>query len=114
MWDEQDEIGYKQCKLQNIGQISNDEFSKDIQKYATNDKYTTFLEIGTWNGLGSTMSFADGFKHRTDNYIFYSLECNRDKWYDALQLYNYNDKMHILNDVIWNEIPEDFYKILGY
>jgi len=111
MWDEQDEIGYKQCKLQNIGQISNDEFSKDIQKYATNDKYTTFLEIGTWNGLGSTMSFADGFKHRTDNYIFYSLECNRDKWYDALQLYNYNDKMHILNDVIWNEIPEDFYKI---
>jgi hypothetical protein len=30
---------------------------------------------------------------------------------DAIQLYSHNDKIHILNEVIWNEEPSDFYEI---
>jgi hypothetical protein len=30
---------------------------------------------------------------------------------DAKMLYSNNDKIHILNEVIWNEEPDDFYKI---
>ena len=43
-----------------------------------------------------------------DDYIFYSLECNKDKCIDAAKLYKNNDKMYILNEVIWNEQPDDF------
>ena len=57
------------------------------------------------------MAFSTGFKNREDDYIFYSLECNKDKCIDAAELYTNNDKIHILNEVIWNEEPNDFYKI---
>jgi hypothetical protein len=30
---------------------------------------------------------------------------------DAIKLYSDNNKIHILNEVIWNEEPSDFYKI---
>lgn len=111
MWESNDKNGYKDCTQNNVGQISNDEFSKDIELYASNLNLKTFLEIGTWNGLGSTRCFSNGFKNRTDDYIFYSLECNKDKCADASKLYIDNKKMNILNEVIWNEEPTDFYKI---
>jgi len=111
MWDEHDRNGYTQLKLRNTGQISNDSFSKEIEKYASNLEYKTFLEIGTWNGLGSTKAFSNGLQTRTDDYVFYSLECNKDKSSDASKIYKDNDKIHILNEVIWNEEPTDFYDI---
>lgn len=39
------------------------------------------------------------------------MECNKDKSLFAKNLYNNNNKIHILNEVIWNEIPKNFYKI---
>lgn len=111
MWEENDKKCYKSLQKEKIGQICNDSFSTEIINYASNLNYKSFLEIGTWNGLGSTMAFSTGFKNREDDYIFYSLECNKDKCIDAAKLYTNNDKIHILNEVIWNEQPNDFYKI---
>jgi len=111
MWDSGDKENYEQHTANSLGQICNDTFSKDIEFYASNTNFKTFLEIGTWNGLGSTKAFSNGFKNRIDDYIFYSLECNNDKWKDAVKLYISNQKMYLLNEVIWNEEPEDFYKI---
>jgi hypothetical protein len=111
MWENNDKQNYYYHTNYNIGQICNDVFSNEITKYASNLKYKTFLEIGTWNGLGSTRAFSIGFINRNDNYVFYSLECNKDKCMDAKKLYIDNDKIHILNEVIWNEEPNDFYKI---
>lgn len=111
MWDNTDRNHYMHCNNNNIGQICNDEFSQEISKYALNLKYKTFLEVGTWNGLGSTKVFVDSLKCRTDNYIFYSIECNKDKAQYASELYKNFDKVHILNEVLWNEEPKDFYDI---
>jgi hypothetical protein len=111
MWENNDKNNYQFHKEQHIGQICNDDFSKDIQQYASDLKFKTFLEIGTWNGLGSTKAFVEGFKNREDSYIFYSLECNKDKWSDAVKLYTGNYRINLLNEVIWNEEPHDFYKI---
>lgn len=112
MWDETDKSHYLTLKRHNVGQISNDPFSQDIEYYASNKMYHTFLEIGTWNGLGSTKAFSNGFSKRDDNdYIFYSLECNKDKCNDAKKLYAHNKNIHILNEVIWNKEPSDFYEI---
>jgi len=110
MWEANDINTYKSLTSHNIGQICNDGFSAEITKYAADLKNKTFLEVGTWNGLGSTRAFARGFHSRSDDYVFYSLECNKDKCEDAAKLYS-NSKIHILNEVIWNEEPEDFYRI---
>jgi hypothetical protein len=112
MWEENDLNHYKTYVSKNRGQIYNDDFSKIIYKYASNDNLKTFLEIGTWNGLGSTKAFVDGFNNRSDNnYIFYSLECNKDKYMFANNLYSDNKNVHILNEVIWNIEPSNFYDI---
>lgn len=112
MWEAGDKNGYNRHKSEHLGQICNDEFSIEIIKYASDLQYKTFLEIGTWNGLGSTRQFSKGFLNRTDDdYIFYSLECNTDKCMDARQLYTSNKQIHILNEVIWNEEPDNFYEI---
>lgn len=111
MWDYTDKQNYDSHSICNKGQICDDNFSSEITKYASNVKYKTFLEIGTWNGLGSTKSFSKGFETRTDDYVFYSLECNKNKCSDAEKLYVDNERIHILNEVIWNEEPDDFYEI---
>lgn len=111
MWDHTDKDNYNYSNKNKQGQICNDGFSSEITEYASDLKNKFFLEIGTWNGLGSTKAFSDGFKNRSDDYVFYSLECNKDKCGDASELYTNNKKMHILNEVIWNEEPVDFYKI---
>jgi hypothetical protein len=113
MWEDCDKNNYEYHKRQHLGQICNDPFSRDITQIASDPQFKTFLEIGTWNGLGSTRAFASGFEQRPqgEDYIFYSLECNSDKCGDAIQLYKHNPKMHILNEVIWNEEPSDFYQI---
>lgn len=111
MWEKNDKQNYTNLTKNNIGQIYDDEFYNEILSYASNKEYKTFLEIGTWNGLGSTKAFAQGFKNRDDDYIFYSLECNKEKCRDAALLYQDNNKINILNEVIWNKLPDNFYEI---
>lgn len=111
MWENNDKHNFYIDLNRGIGQISNDSFSEEIKNYASDINYKTFLEIGTWNGLGSTKAFSDGFTNREDDYIFYSLECNKEKSMEAAKLYSNNNKIHILNEVIWNEEPSDFYDI---
>ena len=91
MWENNDKQSFYYSLVNNTGQIDNDTFSKEITEYASNTKYKTFLEIGTWNGLGSTRAFSNGFKSRNDDYIFYSLECNKEKCEEAVKLYTDNN-----------------------
>jgi hypothetical protein len=111
MWEDIDKYHFTKAVNEGKGQICNDNFSKLIELHASDLNNKTFLEIGTWNGLGSTKAFVNGLSKRNDNYIFYSLECNSDKANQAKELYKNYDKVHILNEVIWNSEPNDFYDI---
>jgi hypothetical protein len=113
MWEEKDLENYNHHKNIGLGQICNDIFSNEIIKLSKDLSNKSFLEIGTWNGLGSTKYFIDELSKRNDDYIFYSLECNSDKAKEAQLLYKNNDcnKIKILNEVIWNKEPVDFYEI---
>jgi hypothetical protein len=111
MWEDNDKNTFLKAVNAGKGQICNDNFSKLIEKYASDLNNKNFLEIGTWNGLGSTKAFVNSLSKRNDDYIFYSLECNSDKAHQAKELYKKYDKVHILNEVIWNDEPKDFYDI---
>ena len=111
MWDANDKAGFKTGIIEKKGQIQDDEFSKKIREFSKNPKNKSFLEIGTWNGLGSTRQFVIELENRTDDYIFYSLECNKEKSDYAKSLYVKNKKLHILNEVIFNVEPNNFYDI---
>ena len=110
-WNNNERYGFNDSVNKNIGQINlNNKLGEYIYKYASNDELINFLEIGTWNGLGSTKCFIEGFKNRKSQFKFYSLECNTDKYEFAKKLYNI-ENVNILNEVLLNEMPIDIYKV---
>lgn len=78
---------------------------------ALNININNFLEIGTWNGLGSTKCFIEGFKNRKTPFKFYSLECNNEKSEYAKKIYQNIDNVFILNEVLFNDKPVDINEI---
>lgn len=111
-WDQNDLNGFKTAEKSQIGQVTLDsELGKKLYDYAQDDNIKTFLEIGTWNGLGSTKCFIEGFKNRKTSFKFYSLECNKEKSDYAKKLYSGIENVYILDNVLLNKIPSDIYHI---
>lgn len=86
MWDPQDANGFRTETLHQRGQISMDtEMGQFLSELACDERNRRFLEIGTWNGLGSTRCFYEGFQKRTESLpddasVFLdSLEVNSEK-----------------------------------
>ena len=111
MWEYNDHNNYNQHVKHQRGQICNDGFSIEIRNLAKNTNNKSFLEIGTWNGMGSTKQFVEELSARNDDFVFYSLECNKEKSEFAQELYKNQQNVHILNEVIFNETPSNFYDI---
>lgn len=82
------------------GQINLDsEMGQLIKSYAENQKYSSYLEIGAWNGEGSTTCFIQGLKNRDDDYSFISLEACPN-FYSQAKKYckqSLSDKIQILH-----------------
>ena len=105
-WGENDQKNYGRRTAKGIGEISiEDSFGSFIFQLALDDNNKSFLEIGTWNGLGSTACFASGLKNRTDDFVFFSLEVNQQKCVDAEKLYQHENRIHILNETILRNPP---------
>jgi len=67
------------------GQINPDSlFGKAIMKIALDERYKTFLDVGTWNGMGTTRCLVNALKERQDTMI-YSVEANRDMYNKAVK-----------------------------
>jgi len=63
--------------IENTGQVKVDStFGQWIAKYASDTRFSRFLEIGTWNGQGSTCCFYDGFTKRNDTFTLQTYEIN--------------------------------------
>ncbi len=114
-WDPNDLNGFNACMLNNVGQITKDsKMGQYLIDAARNSELSTFLEVGTWNGLGSTRCIVDGLKQRPSYdkpFVFYSLECNTDKCKMAQEMYKHIPNVHILNEVFLNNMPSDIYTI---
>ena len=129
-WDIPDLANYKKSTQKNIGQILDDNtlMSKWIRVLAIDPNNKTFLEIGTWNGLGSTRIFVTLLEFRNElgklrqvsmlpdakeyfDYTFYSLECNEDKSRNAANYYSKFKNVYMLNEVLFNELPSNFDEI---
>jgi hypothetical protein len=81
-----------------------------IRTLCNDDNNKTFLEIGTWNGYGSTKIFVNALNNRED-ISFYSLECNKEKSEFAKDLYKNYKNIFILNETINNILPNNIYSI---
>ena len=71
-----------------LGQINlGDVLGDIIHKLALDEQYLNYVEIGTWNGQGSTLCFWKGLSTRTDNWKFISFEANKNFYDQALNFW---------------------------
>ncbi|MGA2971389.1 MAG: hypothetical protein ABSE39_02050 [Candidatus Bathyarchaeia archaeon] len=81
------------------GQINRQSrFGEIISSVAKDSRFQTFLEIGTWNGQGSTRCFIDALLGRDDDYLFISLENDRGLYACATKHWKgkINDKIQLV------------------
>jgi len=77
-----------------IGQINLGTPAGDcIKSVASNPNVKTIVEIGTWNGAGSTRCIHAGMS--ADD-VLYSLECNRSMYESALPLWEDKENVHLI------------------
>ena len=64
-----------------------------------NKDYKNFLEIGTWNGQGSTKCFIDALLEREDDYSFISIETDINFYNEAKNFHkdNLSSKIQIIH-----------------
>ena len=61
----------------NVGQINRgSNLGEYIYQMVLQDDIKTIVEIGTWNGMGSTKCVYDAIIDKNDNSVFYTIECN--------------------------------------
>ena len=92
----------------NDGQIKyNSEMGEMIEKYSQDSRFSRYLEIGTWNGGGSTYCFAKGFESRVEPFQFASLEINEQMYNEAKSKYSSAPYINIFRARIIkdNELP---------
>lgn len=92
-----------------LGQINLDcDFGKELYDLAKEDHIFTIVEIGTWNGCGSTNCLARGVidSQRQDKEII-SLEANRSMFEKAIEIHKNNNFCKIIHGRIVDvdEIP---------
>ena len=72
-----------------MGQINDDSlFGKIITRIASDEKYSTICEIGTWNGQGSTRCVMQGLHNRKQPFTFFSLEADKEFYDKAVRFWS--------------------------
>ena len=102
MWNNEDKNGFNQAVRDEIGQVpKNSPMWSVLCDYASSDEYNTFIEVGSWNGWGSTSAFVEGFKRRKHvnetKAVLYTLECNKDKAEYITELYRNNSQVQVIH-----------------
>jgi hypothetical protein len=85
------------------GQINRGtELGEMIYNLAQDTQYKNYVEIGTWNGEGSTQCFRDGLIQREDNWRFFSFEFSRSFYQQAKQFHQevLDDKFQLIHGCI--------------
>jgi hypothetical protein len=86
------------------GQINmNTAFGKEIARIASDSRYTTFCEVGTWNGDGSTRCIYEGIKNRPSARL-YSIEGDPFMMMKAEALWKGNPQVTLLMGTLHRDI----------
>jgi hypothetical protein len=99
--------------VENTGQIQlNQPFGQWISKYAADERFTRFLEIGTWNGRGSTCCFYDGFTKRTAPYTLQSYEICESRVKEAKDVWGFFPSIQILHGRVLEDAEVPYFDVV--
>lgn len=92
-----------------IGQVNRgSSLGEIIYNLCLQDDIKTIVEIGTWNGMGSTKCIYDAVSVKSGDWIVYSIECNKEFYNICLQNYKDLPKLNNFNLILGTIIsPEE-------
>lgn len=92
-----------------VGQINRGSHLGDIiYDMCKQDDIKTIVEIGTWNGMGSTKCIYDAISEKKGEYLVYSLECNQEFYNICLENYKVLPTLNNFNLILGSIIePEE-------
>lgn len=90
----------------NMGQIqARHPFGQWIETYAKNIAFQRYLEIGSWNGKGSTICMALGLLNRNDGALLHSLEINQERFVESSTFWAHNPRIRMHHARILQSLP---------
>jgi hypothetical protein len=88
-----------------IGQLHSDTpVGNFLHHIAKTPEYKTFLEIGTWNGQGSTLCIGSALAAREDPTVFVSLEADKGRRNAAADFWTTQDHGNMKLDLLWGKV----------
>lgn len=97
--------------VENTGQIQLVQpFGQWISKYAADIRFTRYLEIGTWNGRGSTCCFYDGFSTRRDQPTLQSYEIHKERATEAAGLWKSVPQIQVIHGRVLRDYQCPMYR----
>jgi hypothetical protein len=91
----------------NTGQIKlNQKLGQWIQRYAMDTAFHKYIEIGSWNGRGSTVCFASGFQSRHEDFEFKSFEINESRFQESTSVWRSIPSIQIHHGRILESMPD--------
>jgi hypothetical protein len=91
-----------------MGQINEDsKFGKILTELASDDNNKIILEVGTWDGQGTTKCLVKGVLNQRNplNAHIYSIEANKDFFNKAVKHWNNGPKfLHLINGTLHSDI----------
>jgi hypothetical protein len=114
MWCPNDKSGFDETQFGQIHLYTS--AGKKLMELATREEVHNIVDLGTWNGLGTTMCLLNGMLFRDKKPNFISIECNSDKYKVALSnLHMYLTKMPsaklLCGSIIKDSDMSDIYQV---
>jgi hypothetical protein len=66
----------------------------------------TIIEVGTWNGRGSTKQIMEGLVERSDPTTFVSLEADKGRWQSGVDFWESLPKGNVNLKLMWGKLSE--------
>jgi hypothetical protein len=104
-----------QKPIANTGQIKvTSNLGKRISDYAADTRFTRYLEVGTWNGRGSTCSVFEGFCRRQDDTAtLQSYEIHRERAEEAKQVWKDESQITVIRGRILKDEEFPSYEMVS-
>lgn len=92
-----------------VGQVNRgSSLGEIIYNLCLQDDIRNIVEIGTWNGMGSTKCIYDAMSEKKGEYLVYSLECNQEFYNICLENYKHLPVLNNFNLILGSIIePEE-------
>lgn len=77
-----------------------------LTKIVQNPEFMNFIEVGTWNGRGSTKCIMNGLVQRSDKTSFYSLEADKGRCQSGQDFWATLEKGNVDLHLLWGKLSD--------